>query len=74
MQLQVKQLGRALSHESTSELAATNMDRLVSMLFHHIKTAEEAYYVGEMARGVDSTVAAKVSLTQDLVPVIGAKQ
>lgn len=59
MQLQVKQLGRALSHESTSESATANLNKLTSMLFHHTKTAEEAYYVGEMARGADSTVATK---------------
>ncbi|KDR75321.1 hypothetical protein GALMADRAFT_249351 [Galerina marginata CBS 339.88] len=59
MQLQVKQLGRALNHEPTSECATANLNKLTSMLFHHTKTAEEAYYVGEMARGADSTVAAK---------------
>ncbi|KAF9567913.1 hypothetical protein CPC08DRAFT_813741 [Agrocybe pediades] len=59
MQLQLKQLGRALSHEFTAELAAANMNKLASMLFHHIKTAEEAYYVGEMAQGVDCIVASK---------------
>ncbi|KAF8160920.1 hypothetical protein B0H34DRAFT_795767 [Crassisporium funariophilum] len=59
MQLQVKQLGRALSQESTSEAASANLDKLASMLFHHTKTSEEAYYVGEMARGADSAVAAK---------------
>ncbi|KAH9485234.1 hypothetical protein JR316_0002141 [Psilocybe cubensis] len=59
MQLQVKQLGRALNHESTSEFAISNLNKIASMLFHHTKTAEEAYYVGEMARGADSTVAAK---------------
>lgn len=60
MQFQVKQLGRALSHESTSECATKDLNKLVFMLFHHTKTAEEAYYVGEMARGADSNVAAKV--------------
>ncbi|KAF8875798.1 hypothetical protein CPB84DRAFT_1853156 [Gymnopilus junonius] len=59
MQLQVKQLSRALSHESTSECATKDLNKLVAMLFHHTKTAEEAYYVGEMARGADSNVAAK---------------
>ncbi|KAF8972899.1 hypothetical protein BDZ97DRAFT_2053658 [Flammula alnicola] len=59
MQLQVKKLGRALCHESTAEFAAANLNKLTSMLFHHTRTAEEAYYVGEMARGADSTVASK---------------
>lgn len=60
MQLQVKKLGRALSQESTCESATTNLNKLISMLFHHTKTAEEAYYVGEMARGTDTNVASKV--------------
>ncbi|CAA7259196.1 unnamed protein product [Cyclocybe aegerita] len=59
MQLQVKQLGRALSHESTSEAAAANLNKLTTMLFHNTKTADEAYYVGEMARGADATVVTK---------------
>jgi len=62
MQLQVKKLGRALSQESTSEFATTNLNKLISMLFHHTKTAEEAYYVGEMARGTDTNVASKVQM------------
>lgn len=62
MQLQVKKLGRALSQESTSEFATTNLNKLISMLFHHTKTAEEAYYVGEMARGTDTNVASKVEM------------
>ncbi len=37
------------------------------MLFHHTRTAEEAYYVGEMARGADSAVATGVCLTQRLI-------
>lgn len=64
MQLQVKKLGRTLSHESTAVSAAANLNKLTSMLFHHTRTAEEAYYVGEMARGADSAVAARVCLIQ----------
>lgn len=60
MQLQIKQLGRALSHESTVEVASANLNRLTTLLFQHTKTAEEAYYVAEMARGADVFVAAKV--------------
>ena len=62
MQLQVKKLGRALSRESTSEFAMTSLNKLIAMLFHHTKTAEEAYYVGEMARGTDTNVASKVGM------------
>jgi len=61
MQLQLKQLGRALSQESTREAASASLDRLTSMLFYHTKTSEEASYVGEMARGADSIVASKAS-------------
>ena len=61
MQLQLKQLGRALGQESTREAASASLDRLTSMLFHHIKTSEEASYVGEMARGADIIVASRVS-------------
>lgn len=63
MQMQVKKLGRALSHEATSEFAAAHLNKLTSMLFQHTRTAEEAYYVGEMARGADSTVAEKVRVS-----------
>ncbi|KAF9528525.1 hypothetical protein CPB83DRAFT_314750 [Crepidotus variabilis] len=59
MQLQVKQLGRALSQESTVDIASANLNRLTTILFQHTKTAEEAYYVAEMARGADVFVAAK---------------
>ena len=61
MQLQLKQLGRALSQESTREAASTSLDRLTSMLFFHTKTSEEASYVGEMTRGADSIIASRAS-------------
>ncbi|KAF6760086.1 hypothetical protein DFP72DRAFT_1031563 [Ephemerocybe angulata] len=59
MQFQIKQVGRALSQENTHEIASNNLDKLTVMLFHHTKTSEEAYYVGEMTRGADPTVAMK---------------
>ncbi|EFI28176.1 hypothetical protein CC1G_14203 [Coprinopsis cinerea okayama7 len=59
MQFQVKQLGRALGQENTHAFASSNLDKLTLMLFQHTKTAEEAYYVGEMAKGADPTVATK---------------
>jgi mediator of RNA polymerase II transcription subunit 12 len=61
MQIQVKKLGRALSHQSTSASAIADLNKLTSTLFRHTRTAEEAYYVGEMARGSDSAVASKVT-------------
>jgi len=60
MQFQIKQVGRALSQETTHEMARNNLDKLTVMLFHHTKTSEEAYYVGEMTRGAEPTVAMKV--------------
>ena len=60
MQFSVKQLGKALSQESTRDAASGNLNKLSIMLFHQSMTSEEAYYVGEMARGADITVASKV--------------
>lgn len=60
MQFQIKQVGRALSQATTHEVASNNLDKLTLMLFHHTKTSEEAYYVGEMTRGAEPTVAMKV--------------
>ena len=59
MQFQIKQVGRALSQATTHEVASNNLDKLTLMLFHHTKTSEEAYYVGEMTRGAEPTVAMK---------------
>ena len=61
MQFSVKQLGKALSQESTHDAASSNLNKLSIMLFHQSMTSEEAYYVGEMARGADIMVASKVS-------------
>jgi mediator of RNA polymerase II transcription subunit 12 len=62
MQLQfiLRQMGRALSQESTHATANAGLDKLTSMIFHHSMTSEEAYFVAELARGVDSAVAGKV--------------
>ena len=60
MQFQIKQVGRALSEETTHEAASNALDKLTVMLFHHTKTSEEAYFVGEMTRGAEPTVAMKV--------------
>jgi mediator of RNA polymerase II transcription subunit 12 len=60
MQFSVKQLGKALAQEATHEAASSNLNKLSIMLFHQSMTSDEAYYVGEMAQGVDSTVASKV--------------
>lgn len=60
MQFQIKQLGRSLAQDITRDSASADLDKLTVMLFNHTKTAEEAYYVGEMARGAGSAVVAKV--------------
>ncbi|GLB37302.1 putative transcription mediator complex subunit Med12 [Lyophyllum shimeji] len=59
MQLILKQMGQELLHDPTNQAAHANLDRLIRMLFRHSMTSEEAFYVGEMARGVDRIVAGK---------------
>jgi mediator of RNA polymerase II transcription subunit 12 len=34
---------------------------MTSLIFHHSMASEEAYFIAEMARGVDGPVAIKVS-------------
>lgn len=60
LQLILKQMGHGLLHDSNNQAANTNLDKLILMLFHHSMTSEEAFYVGEMVRGVDTAVAGKV--------------
>ncbi|KAG6862353.1 hypothetical protein C0995_016051 [Termitomyces sp. Mi166 len=59
MQLILKEMGQELLRDPTNTSAHANLDRLILMLFNHSMTSEEAFYVGEMARGVDSAVAGK---------------
>ncbi|KAH7922771.1 hypothetical protein BV22DRAFT_1094076 [Leucogyrophana mollusca] len=59
IQFGLRQLGRALAHESTSHAAGASLDKMTSMLFHHSMASEEAYFIAEMARGVDGPVAVK---------------
>lgn len=60
LQLILRQMDRDLSNESTYQITSERLDKLILMLFHHSMTSEEAYYVGEMARGVENAVAGKV--------------
>jgi mediator of RNA polymerase II transcription subunit 12 len=53
-------MGRLISQESSSETAHNCLDKLTADIFHHSMTSEEAYFVAEMARGVDGAVAGKV--------------
>ncbi|KAG5337493.1 hypothetical protein C0989_009508 [Termitomyces sp. Mn162] len=59
MQLILKEMGQDLLRDPTDTSAHANLDRLILMLFSHSMTSEEAFYVGEMARGVDNLVARK---------------
>jgi len=34
---------------------------MISLIFHHSMTSDEAYFIAEMARGVDGPVAIKMS-------------
>jgi mediator of RNA polymerase II transcription subunit 12, fungi type len=60
LQLILKELGRALNRESTREHALSNLEKVSRELFSHRITHEEAYYIGEVARGVDDAVLGKV--------------
>ncbi|KAF8070344.1 hypothetical protein FPV67DRAFT_1413891 [Lyophyllum atratum] len=59
MQLILKQMGQQLVRDPNNPTAHANLDRLILMLFHHSMTSEEAFYVGEMARGADNIVVGK---------------
>lgn len=66
MQVNVKQLGRALRQVSMAEAASMNLNKLSSILLRHIKKADEAYYVSEMVRGADFNVASKVRIPDNV--------
>lgn len=53
-------MGRMLAQESTLQCAKDSLDKLTANIFHHSMSSEEAYFVAEMARGVDGAVAGKV--------------
>ncbi|OAX39947.1 hypothetical protein K503DRAFT_781763 [Rhizopogon vinicolor AM-OR11-026] len=60
LQFGLRQLGRALACESTKDGASASLDKMTSLIFHHSMASEEAYFIAEMARGVDGPVAIKV--------------
>jgi mediator of RNA polymerase II transcription subunit 12 len=62
-------MGRMLMQESTSQSASDCLDQLTANIFHHSMTSEEAYFVAEMARGVDGAVAGKVSDLNNTVDI-----
>lgn len=59
LQFGLRQLGRALACESTKQGASASLDKMTSLIFHHSMASEEAYFIAEMARGVDGPVAIK---------------
>jgi mediator of RNA polymerase II transcription subunit 12, fungi type len=60
LQLVLKQMGRDFSGSSVSGLGGANFDKLCLSLFKHAGTREEAFYVGQMMKGVDPSVIGKV--------------
>ncbi|KAF8621541.1 hypothetical protein AX15_007713 [Amanita polypyramis BW_CC] len=60
LQLILKELGRALSHEATKEHATLSLDKVSQELFDRRITHEEAYYIGEITRGADDAVVGKL--------------
>lgn len=58
-QFLLRQMGRALPQDAS---AGNALDKLTLMIFRHSMSSEEAYYVAQMARGVDGAVAGKVRL------------
>lgn len=60
LQFTLRQTGRMLAHESSFSVANETLDKLTGNIFHHSMTSEEAFFVAEMARGVDGAVAWKV--------------
>lgn len=59
LQFGLRQLGRAMAHDSTRQAASTSLDKMMSMLFHHSMASDEAYFIAEMAKGIDGSVAEK---------------
>lgn len=55
-------MGRMLAQEATHQAASECLDQLTANIFHHSMTSEEAYFVAEMARGVEGAIAAKVRI------------
>jgi len=62
LQFGLRQLGRAMANDSTKQAASASLDRMTSVLFHHSIASEEACFIAEMVKEIDSPVAEKVSL------------
>ena len=62
LQFGLRQLGRAMANDSTKQAASASLDKMTSVLFHHSIASEEACFIAEMVKEIDSAVAEKVSL------------
>ncbi|PFH52051.1 hypothetical protein AMATHDRAFT_57831 [Amanita thiersii Skay4041] len=60
LQLTLKQLGRGFAGESTWEYAKSSLDKVSHELFNRRITFEEAFYIGEISKGVGDVVAGKL--------------
>lgn len=59
LQFGLRQLGRAMAHDTTKQAASASLDKMTSMLFHHSMASDEAYFIAETARDIDGPVAEK---------------
>ncbi|KAF9219563.1 hypothetical protein BS17DRAFT_760662 [Gyrodon lividus] len=59
LQFGLRQLGRAMAHNSTKQAASASLDKMTSMLFHHSMASDEAYFIAEIAKEIDGPVAEK---------------
>jgi mediator of RNA polymerase II transcription subunit 12 len=59
-QFVLRQLGKQLSQEATCVSASACLDELTTTIFHHSMAPEEARFVAEMVRSVDSAIVNKV--------------
>ncbi|KAG9308127.1 hypothetical protein JVU11DRAFT_12480 [Chiua virens] len=59
LQFGLRQLGRAMANDSTRQAASASLDKMTSVLFHHSIAYEEACFIAEMVKEIDSAVAEK---------------
>ncbi|KAG6370976.1 hypothetical protein JVT61DRAFT_10690 [Boletus reticuloceps] len=59
LQFGLRQLGRAMANDSTKQAASASLDKMTSVLFHHSIAYEEACFIAEMVKEIDSAVAEK---------------
>ncbi|KAH7888428.1 hypothetical protein F5I97DRAFT_1803562 [Phlebopus sp. FC_14] len=59
LQFGLRQLGRAMAHDSTRQAASASLDKMTTMLFHHSIASDEACFIADVAKGIDGPVAEK---------------